>query len=93
MRPATACLRLRILALAKLSDRRRRNLQHRQFRARLRLRVDPFQDLSETEFIRTFRLRKEQVSELVTELTLHLMVHRRSNAISPSNKVSKEIIS
>lgn len=85
-------LRWRILALANASDRRRRLLlQRRQSRALLRLNVDPYRDLPEMEFIKTFRLRKDLVRLLTADLIPLLARQRRRNGISPSLKVSENI--
>ncbi|KAL0871460.1 hypothetical protein ABMA27_014991 [Loxostege sticticalis] len=87
MRPAAASVRWRILALANAADRRRRLInQRRKSRALLRINVDAF-DLPEAEFIKTFRLGKEQVRALIQELTPYLSTQRRRDGISNDLKV------
>uniref|UniRef100_A0A2A4KB39 DDE Tnp4 domain-containing protein n=1 Tax=Heliothis virescens TaxID=7102 RepID=A0A2A4KB39_HELVI len=85
MRPSLMRLRFRILALSDAQDRRRRLVaQRRKMRAMNRATLDAIVEIPDAEFIRTFRLGKSDVTELLTPL---LNNQRRKHAISPNLKI------
>lgn len=82
-------LRWRILRLAHEAVRRRRlRLKCRQLRALARALRDPLVDIPEREFIKTYRLGKETVRRLISEISRFIPRPRRADGISIELKVS-----
>lgn len=89
MRPfVSAILRWRVLHLAHKSNRLRR-LKHRQLRTLARKFGDPFEDIPDREFVKTYRLGKEVVKMLICEMSWFMPEPRRSDGISVKLKVSR----
>lgn len=86
MRPSSM-LRWRILRLAHEAGHRLR-LKRRQLRALARALGDPLVDIPEREFIKTYRLGKETVRRLISEISRFIPRPRRADGISIELKVS-----
>lgn len=86
-------LRTNILILANAvdaSEKRRREARKRRLARRLmRIDMNPFTDVPEAEFVKTFRLGKDSVRGLIDELTPLMTKPRRNDSISAEMKVRK----
>lgn len=89
-------LRLLYLTLAQRADdaaasERRRERHRRRSDRRRRLATDAF-SMSDREFVKTNRLTKSVVANLITELTPHIPRERRSDGLYAAAKVSLSYI-
>ncbi|XP_035430552.1 putative nuclease HARBI1 [Spodoptera frugiperda] len=84
-------LRTNILILANAvdaSEKRRREARKRRLARRLmRIDMNPFTDVPEAEFVKTFRLGKDSVRGLIDELTPLMTKPRRNDSISAEMKI------
>lgn len=86
----TFSLRRRVIEEAVREDRRLEDSRNRRrARALLRRTVDPFTAVPDREFVKTFRLYKDTVRQLASDIMPLLPKEHRSDAIHPMIKVSK----
>ncbi|XP_045505812.1 putative nuclease HARBI1 isoform X1 [Colias croceus] len=83
-------LRANILELAAVDARERRRAEckrRRRARRLTRISTNPFIDISEAEFVKTFRLGKDSVRGLIEELIPLMARPRRNDSISAEMKI------
>ncbi|KAI5636949.1 DDE superfamily endonuclease domain-containing protein [Phthorimaea operculella] len=91
MRPFVShTLRWRVLAITEESIRRRRHLraiQRRRLRVLARKIVDLIHDMSEKEFVKTYRLDKRSVINIIKKIRPYMRQTRRVDGITVKSKV------